>query len=249
MKSLYPIPVSSSKAPGGTKQIMPLLQDQKRKKKERKRGRSRALQKKKNQKPRHARAPVPAGTNRLEDKPLIYVFGYKTRLAGLQIKFSKHNIEEIEILNPRRNAGKPRELLNGAPCIPVRAREIKQFPHLLDLIRLFDGYFSGKNAAPKAGGFKDIPVNFSIYSDFSKKILSELRSVEYGKTISYGELALRAGFAKKYARACARALSKNRTPILIPCHRVIMSGGETGGFTGGEGVAFKEKLLTLEGSG
>jgi methylated-DNA-[protein]-cysteine S-methyltransferase len=64
--------------------------------------------------------------------------------------------------------------------------------------------------------------------------------------MSYKELALKAGFEGTYSRACAGALSINKTPIVIPCHRIITSGGKLGGYSGGGGAHFKAKLLSLE---
>ena len=56
--------------------------------------------------------------------------------------------------------------------------------------------------------------------------------IPYGKTISYAELASRIGQPKAY-RAVANACGQNRLPIIIPCHRVIASGGKLGGYSSG----------------
>lgn len=79
---------------------------------------------------------------------------------------------------------------------------------------------------------------------FQLACLNNLISVPYGTTISYGELACRAG-APGGARAVGNAMNKNPLPILIPCHRVIQSNGSLGGFS--TGLEMKKHLLKLEG--
>ena len=62
--------------------------------------------------------------------------------------------------------------------------------------------------------------------------------------MSYKQLAERAGVPAG-ARAAGQALARNRTPLLIPCHRVVAQGGKLGGFTAG--IDWKKELLALEG--
>jgi methylated-DNA-[protein]-cysteine S-methyltransferase len=69
--------------------------------------------------------------------------------------------------------------------------------------------------------------------------------VPFGRTISYLELAGRAGNPKA-SRAVGTAMATNPLPIVVPCHRVLRTGGALGGYGGG--VAAKRHLLTLEGS-
>jgi len=69
--------------------------------------------------------------------------------------------------------------------------------------------------------------------------------VGYGQTCTYGELAALVG-NRRAARAVGQALARNPTPILVPCHRVLASGGGLGGFGGG--LEMKRRLLLLEGA-
>jgi methylated-DNA-[protein]-cysteine S-methyltransferase len=80
---------------------------------------------------------------------------------------------------------------------------------------------------------------------FQLAVWGELRKIPYGQTISYGELARRIGNPKA-SRAVGSANGANQIPIVIPCHRVIASGGKLGGFGGG--LPVKEALLALEGA-
>jgi methylated-DNA-[protein]-cysteine S-methyltransferase len=81
-------------------------------------------------------------------------------------------------------------------------------------------------------------------TDFQSKVWDALKTIPYGKTVSYGELAAMVGDRKK-ARAIGAANGRNPIPIIIPCHRVI---GRDGSMIGYGGVDKKSFLLTLESS-
>lgn len=83
-------------------------------------------------------------------------------------------------------------------------------------------------------------------TNFQKKVWHELMQIPYGKTISYKELAHRIG-QDTASRAVANANGKNQLAIIIPCHRVIRTGGDLGGYGGG--IARKQWLLELEQEG
>jgi len=94
--------------------------------------------------------------------------------------------------------------------------------------------------------FADIPIVIHGRTTFARSILQTLRQVPYGATMSYGQLASFAGHPRA-ARAVGRVMAENRLPILIPCHRVVASGGLIGGFSAPTGIALKRRLLRLEG--
>lgn len=98
-------------------------------------------------------------------------------------------------------------------------------------------YFAGERT-----GF-DVAVRLHG-TEFQKQVWQALRAVPFGATVTYGELAARAG-SPRAARAIGQTMARNRLPIVVPCHRVIASGGQLGGFTGGLGV--KRALLAIEG--
>ena len=84
---------------------------------------------------------------------------------------------------------------------------------------------------------------------FQHKVWQELLRIPYGKTSTYGEVAIRLG-GLHLARAAGHAAASNRLPIFIPCHRLLGKGGRTGGFslfceTIG-GPKLKERLLAME---
>jgi AraC family transcriptional regulator of adaptative response/methylated-DNA-[protein]-cysteine methyltransferase len=88
----------------------------------------------------------------------------------------------------------------------------------------------------------DLPIDMPG-SAFQERVWAELRSIPYGTTISYRELAERVGAAAAY-RAVGRANGSNRVPIVVPCHRVVAADGGLGGYGGG--LAAKRALLDLE---
>src|SRR5262249_49580642 len=82
-------------------------------------------------------------------------------------------------------------------------------------------------------------------TDFQEKIWQQIARIPYGKTISYSELAKRAG-APEAVRAAGTSTGRNPVAILIPCHRVVGKNGSMGGFAGG--LERKHHLLELESS-
>jgi len=113
--------------------------------------------------------------------------------------------------------------------------------YLMSLQEMITAYFAGTYINFDS----DIAVALDGLSEFSQRILTVCRSVKYGETISYGQLAKTAG-QPKAVRAVGAALAGNRLPLIIPCHRVIYSDGRTGGFSTAGGKRMKEKLLRHE---
>jgi methylated-DNA-[protein]-cysteine S-methyltransferase len=106
-----------------------------------------------------------------------------------------------------------------------------------ELIKRLQDYYSGKQV-----DFPDI-LDLSGYSPFQCGIWKATRTIPRGETRSYAWVAELAG-CPRGARAAGQALGKNPLPPIVPCHRVLTSGGKLGGFTGG--LKVKEHLLKLE---
>lgn len=104
---------------------------------------------------------------------------------------------------------------------------------------LLEEYFAGKRRE------FPIKIDWTRVDGFTRKALQVCARIPYGKTLSYGEVAARAG-SPGAARAVGQAMSKNPFPIVVPCHRVLASNGKLGGFSGG--LHFKRALLDLEGA-
>jgi methylated-DNA-[protein]-cysteine S-methyltransferase len=90
----------------------------------------------------------------------------------------------------------------------------------------------------------DLPLDLSRLSRFRQRVLTALLQVPYGEVASYGEVAALAGHPSA-ARAVGLATRRNPLPILIPCHRVVLSTGGLGGFGGRPDL--KRYLLEMEG--
>jgi methylated-DNA-[protein]-cysteine S-methyltransferase len=91
----------------------------------------------------------------------------------------------------------------------------------------------------------ELPLDWRLSRGFRRRVLRETARVPYGRTATYAQLAARAGSARAY-RAAGSALGSNPIPIVVPCHRVLRSGGDLGGYGGG--LDMKESLLKLEGA-
>lgn len=91
--------------------------------------------------------------------------------------------------------------------------------------------------------FFDMPIDWEGYTPFQESVLKAAMEIPYGKTKSYKELA-EIAHAPKAARAVGGALHCNRTPIVVPCHRVVGTSGSLTGFGGG--LDMKKALLLLE---
>ncbi|RYZ64143.1 MAG: methylated-DNA--[protein]-cysteine S-methyltransferase [Proteobacteria bacterium] len=96
--------------------------------------------------------------------------------------------------------------------------------------------------------FADAPLDFTDVSPFHAKVYRALREVPVGSTVSYIQLARRAG-SPGASRAVGTAMAKNPWPLLVPCHRVLTERGTLGGFSAPGGVATKVRMLDLEGAG
>lgn len=91
----------------------------------------------------------------------------------------------------------------------------------------------------------DLPVVASG-TPFQQRVWERLRAIKYGTTATYGELAADLGMAGHGARAVGMANGRNPVPIVVPCHRVVGSGGALTGYGGG--MARKRWLLAHEQS-
>jgi methylated-DNA-[protein]-cysteine S-methyltransferase len=117
-------------------------------------------------------------------------------------------------------------------------RILEQPAKLDDVRRELDEYFNNERRD------FDIPIDWTLYSDFGRKILQATAQVPFGHTASYGDVARMAG-SPQASRAAGRALGANAIPIIVPCHRIIGTSGKLTGYTGG--IHRKEALLRLEG--
>jgi methylated-DNA-[protein]-cysteine S-methyltransferase len=96
--------------------------------------------------------------------------------------------------------------------------------------------------------FADVSIVDTRTTAFQRAVVHIVRSIGYGQTLSYGEVAELAGSAGA-ARAVGHVMATNPLPLLVPCHRVVAAHGKPGGYSGAEGLRTKLRLLALEESG
>ncbi|WP_300644072.1 methylated-DNA--[protein]-cysteine S-methyltransferase [Nocardioides sp.] len=119
---------------------------------------------------------------------------------------------------------------------PRGARE-DDHPVLVEAARQLAAYF--------AGDLTDFDLPLAPEgSDFQQRVWTQLRTIGYGETATYGAIAHRLGMTNAASRAVGLANGRNPIPIVIPCHRVIGADGTLTGYAGG--LERKQVLLDLE---
>ena len=123
----------------------------------------------------------------------------------------------------------------------ISPRVLEAPGRLDDVRRELDEYFGGRRAR------FELPLDWRLAGGFRRTVLETLYAgVDYGHTVSYLELATMVGNPKA-SRAVGTAMATNPIPIVVPCHRVLRTGGQLGGYGGG--LPAKVALLALEAGG
>ncbi len=94
--------------------------------------------------------------------------------------------------------------------------------------------------------FIDVPLAFGEITEFRIAVYMVTRRISFGKVITYSDLAEKIG-RPDAVRAVGNALAKNPIPLIIPCHRVILSSGRLGGYSAYSPIMTKADLLEIEG--
>jgi methylated-DNA-[protein]-cysteine S-methyltransferase len=116
---------------------------------------------------------------------------------------------------------------------------ILEVPARLDpLRRELEEYFAGGRTS------FDVPIDWALVGPFGRRVLHATAAIPFGEVRTYAQVAEQAG-NRRASRAAGNALGANPMPIVVPCHRVLRTGGGLGGYTGG--LHRKEALLRIEG--
>ena len=158
------------------------------------------------------------------DSPLGPLVVAATTKGLVRVAYGEYRPED-EVLADLAERISPRVLEAPARLDPVR--------------RELDEYFAGDRR-----GF-DLPIDWSQLAGFTRAVLRETARIGFGETSTYAAVADGAG-SPRAVRAAGNALGANPMPVVVPCHRVLRTGGALGGYTGG--VERKEFLLRLEGA-
>jgi methylated-DNA-[protein]-cysteine S-methyltransferase len=117
---------------------------------------------------------------------------------------------------------------------------IVEAPAQFDVLRReLEEYFAGERRR------FELALDWSLTGGFTRRVLRAAAAIPYGGVLSYGQVAGKAG-SPRGSRAAGNALGSNPIPIVVPCHRVLRSGGVLGGYGGGP--ERKRWLLELEGA-
>ena len=123
--------------------------------------------------------------------------------------------------------------------LPVAREAAGGGPPSHPLVHRVLAFFAGERAM-----FDDVMLDLDWCTPFQQDVAEALRRVPWGETVTYGELAALAGYPNAQ-RAAGTFCAGNRYPLVLPCHRVVSAGGI--GSYGSHGVAYKRRLLALEG--
>jgi methylated-DNA-[protein]-cysteine S-methyltransferase len=118
-------------------------------------------------------------------------------------------------------------------------RIVEAHAQLDPLRRELDEYFARRRRS------FELELDWSLIGPFARRVLAATAAIPFGGVQSYAEVAAEAGSPRGF-RAAGQALGSNPIPIVIPCHRVLRSGGSLGGYGGG--LERKRWLLELEGA-
>ena len=109
--------------------------------------------------------------------------------------------------------------------LPLNSRIMSSYGDVVEFER---GYLLGERET-----FADVELELEWCTEFQRAALEAIRGIPYGETATYGGMAMALGSGP---RAVGMACGRNPIPIIVPCHRVLASGGKEGGFSGGKGL-------------
>jgi len=156
------------------------------------------------------------------DSPFGRLLVALTKRGVVRVAYPDHEVDQ--------------ELQELSAAVSPRIRE--SVAATANIRRELEEYFEGKRR-----GFS-VPVDLTTTQGFTRRVLEQTTRIPFGSVVTYRDVAGRAG-SPKGMRAAGNALGSNPVPIVVPCHRVVRSGGGLGGYTGGLGR--KVTLLALEG--
>jgi len=160
---------------------------------------------------------------------------FDTKLGTAGIAWSDEGITRFRLPDPNREAAERDIKAKGTPAVPP--------PAIAAVIEEAKRYFAGERI-----DFGAIKLDLASVDPFRRTIYDTLRKVGFGQTVTYGELARRAGVdAPQVAQEVGVAMARNPVPLIIPCHRVLAAGGKLGGFSAPGRTEAKQRMLALEG--
>ncbi|HYF28145.1 MAG TPA: methylated-DNA--[protein]-cysteine S-methyltransferase [Baekduia sp.] len=173
---------------------------------------------------RFAQVADPDVAYTLEDSPVGRLLLAGTRRGLVRVAYAEFEGGEDAVTEDLARRISPRVLRAPARLDEAR-RELEEF-------------FAGRRRA------FDLPLDWSLTRGFGRRVLQATARIPFGQTGTYASVAAGAG-SPRAVRAAGTALGRNPLPIVVPCHRVLRTGGALGGYTGG--LERKRTLLAVEG--
>jgi methylated-DNA-[protein]-cysteine S-methyltransferase len=164
---------------------------------------------------------------------------FETALGPTGLAWNASGIAAIQLPEATRAATRAR-LAAKAPAGAEEIADGAAPPWVREAIERIRRHLDG---SPQ--DFSAVRLDLARVTPFLARIYAAARRIPSGRTASYGELARDAG-SPRAARAVGRAMATNPFPIVVPCHRVLASGGKPGGFSAFGGLITKDRLLGLE---
>lgn len=130
------------------------------------------------------------------------------------------------------------ERQQGASLEVLDSREFDAI--LPGLAASLQAYAAGRNE-----DFADVPIDVGPQTPFQRRVVAQCRRVAYGQTLTYAQLADRAG-SPRAARAVGNVMASNPLPLVVPCHRIVAADGGLGGYSAPGGTRLKLRLLETE---
>ena len=166
---------------------------------------------------------------------MTHYYVFETALGFAGIAWSDDGIVRFRLPDPDRDAARN--------AIATKGTEAEPPPAIGAIVAQAQRYFAGERV-----DFSRIGLDLSSIDPGRRSIYDALRRVNFGETVTYGELAKRAGVnAPQGAQDVGVAMARNPVPLIIPCHRVLAAGGKLGGFSAPGRTETKERMLALEG--
>jgi len=160
---------------------------------------------------------------------------FETKLGVAGIAWSDEGVVRFRLPDPNDAAAEQNLKQKGKAAEPP--------PAIVAVVEDAKRYFAGERI-----DFSAITLDLHGVDPFRRTIYDALRKVGFGETVTYGELAKRAGANEpQAAQDVGVAMARNPVPLIIPCHRVLAAGGKLGGFSAPGRTEAKQRMLALEG--
>lgn len=185
------------------------------------------------------RAPRRLATRRTAE--IIDYYSFSTRLGWMALAADGERLSGLTFGHDNA-PGAIRLIGRVLTTAPERMNNIANAPAMIrKVVERLKAFARGEPVE-----FLDVRLCTAHLTAFGEAVTQRCREIAWGDTLSYAELAAECG-RPGAARAVGNVMRNNRFPPIVPCHRVLASGGGLGGYSAPQGLAMKQRLLAMEG--